>query len=210
MRFYPQILKSIYFSLLYLITCQFAVAAGMDPEKSQPEYRHGFYGGVGFVGIDEDKAFEQGVDDSAIIFDIGYIGTVGDHFSFLAGIYIPLIDDEDQFSQTVENNFGGDISNESSDISAWGILLEASGRLPLNDVVSLGGAVGMRTLTADREIAYCSDCYSEDIDLDGGSYMRPYLSIRTSHMFSFEISYISFFSGDFTDGPQANFVWSIW
>ena len=211
MRMSPHAVKPVFHLLLFLLAwgAHYTVAASMNNDNTESDVEHGLYFGVGTFGIDEDKAYEQGVDDSGIILDMGYVGNVGEHFAFLAGISIPIIDDEDPFSQLVEDEWDGDLSYASSDISAWGFIFEASGRMPLNNSVALGGAVGLRTLSADREITGCSNCPSEDVDLDGGTYIRPYIKVG-SGSFTFEFSYINFFSGDFTNGPLVNFMWSIW
>ncbi len=199
--------RSFFSTLILLATAGLVQAQTTDNQNQSPEVRHGFHFGVGVIGLDEDKALEQGVDDSATVLDIGYYATVGRNFAFIAGLTVPIIDDEDPFSQQVEDEWDDDVYWESSDIQAWGILLEGSARFPLNDTVSFGGAVGLRTLDASREISFCDDCYSEDIDLDGGAYLRPYVNIDTGR-FAFEASYAVFMSGDYTNGPLANFIWS--
>lgn len=195
-----------FFLPLTLIMAANMAQAQTDSDQSA-DISHGVYFGIGVLGLDEDEAFAQGVDDSATVLDAGYYATVGRHFAFIAGLSVPLIDDEDPFSQLVEDEWDNDVSWEESSIDAWSLLLEASARYPLNNTVSIGGAVGLRTLEASREITYCRNCRSEDIDLDGGTYIRPYVNVDTG-MFSFEVSYTSFMSGDFTDGVLTNFIWS--
>ncbi len=174
----------------------------------EPSVSHGMYVGIGILGIDEEKAYSQGVGDEALFLDVGYELTVGKHFALNMAFSLPVIDDEDPFEELVETEGWYDGYDwEESSIEAWGLVLEVSGIVPVNSVFSFGGGIGYRTLTASREISFCDDCYSEDVDLDGGTYFRPYVNIETGS-FNIELSYITFMSGDFTRGVSANFIWS--
>lgn len=205
---------------LFFFTSVFSVLSAVSLAQDNDDYNvpmsvsHGVYVGVGSMGLDEDEAYRQGVDDVALLFDAGYQVAIGRYLAFRVGAYAAVIDDEDPFEEYVEDDdywFDddryGDYRWENSDIQAWGVVLEASGRFPINNVLSLGGGLGYRTLSASREITFCDDCYSEDVDLEGGAYFRPYINIDAGR-FDIQFSYTTFMSGDFTHGANANFIWS--
>jgi len=154
-----------------------SIGLGLSPfvnaQESEPADKaisNGFYGSVGYLGIDEEAARKEGVGDNAIVIEGGYYGVFNNLFVLKAGIYFPIIDDEASFDQSVEDNFG-DVSTESSDINGYGVVVEGGVRFSPNETINLGASVGFRSLTADRDIAYCTNCRSDDIDLSGGAYI---------------------------------------
>lgn len=207
-------IKLLFFTSVFSVLSAVSLAQDSDDYNVPMRVAHGVYVGVGSIGLDKNEAYRQGVDDVALLFDAGYQVAIGSYLDFRLGVYAAVIDDEDPFEELVDdddywfNNHWTDNSRwESSDIEAWGVVLEASGRFPINNVLSLGGGLGYRTLSASREITFCDNCYSEDVDLDGGTYFRPYINIDTGR-FNIQFSYTTFMSGGFTHGANVNFIWS--
>lgn len=202
--------RVLFFTSLFSVLSAVSLAQDNVPIS----VNHGVYFGISAMGLDEVKAYQQGVDDVALLLDVGYQAAVGPYLAFRAGVYAAVIEDEDPFEEFVESdyywfddNWSENYRWEESSIQAWGIVLEASGRFPINQVLSVGGGLGYRSLFASREITFCNDCYSENVDLEGGVYFRPYLNINTGR-FNIQVSYTTFMSGDFTHGANANFIWS--
>lgn len=136
-----------------------------------------FSGSVGQASFDSDSALQEGVDDSAWV-----LGVSGDYIQnnwvSSVGVDIVFYDDNQKFSQEVEgtgiiNN--GDRSTETSSASG-GIIYVASGYQWLhgeeqNVALRLQGGFGLMTFS-ERSIGSCTNCYSEDIDIDGGLFIK--------------------------------------
>ncbi len=156
---------------------------------------------LGTLNIDSKIAEEQGVEDSAFI-----IGAAAERFSsdsiltFLVGF--DLISYEDNFSFSQETNKG----EKSSDASAAMIYAEFGPKLPFgkesnNYFIAHVGLSGI--LSSERSIGYCTDCYSESIDIDGGAYGV----LGVSHSFSrveIGLQYQQYFSGDLDNSLRFN------
>lgn len=148
-----------------------------------------FGGTAAIVNIDEETALLQGIEDSA--YSVGFIADYHNSgWVTSLGLDIVVYDDNQEFSQTVIGDGllnNGDISTESS--SANGVLLSvATGYRwefgEKNDVAAtLQGGFGVM-LASERSIENCSNCFSEDIDVDGGAFVKASLMKRTD---SFDI-----------------------
>lgn len=137
----------------------------------------GFSGTLSTVAIDSDAALQQGVDDSAL-----QLGLFADYYrsqwKSTFGIELLQYDDNQEFSQSVVGTGlfnDGDRSRESSDATAV-VLSAATGYqwrfgAEQNSAVSLQGGFGA-VLASDRSIANCSNCRSEDIEIDGGVFIK--------------------------------------
>lgn len=105
---------------------------------------------------------------------------------YSAGIGLLKYDDRAGFTQTIQVVGGigdGDIRNEDSDASALNVFAEAGPRWFFGENNSSYFALkaGFNTLVeSERSISFCEDCYSEDIDIDGGLYFAGVIS----HSFS--------------------------
>jgi len=194
---------------IVLTTSLLSESVHCQEEETAPHSSHkgAWFIGAGYLTMDEEEAAQQGVDDSAIVLDLGYQGAFRNGFTYGLGVYLPLIDDKAEFSQRVENTYTGQQREEESEISGWGLFAELGYRYKLNDKVSLGAAGGFRSLSADRDIPNCTDCYSEGLSLDGGAYVKPYLYIDNAS-FDVEIAYHAFQGGIFSGGFGVNVLFS--
>ena len=130
--------------------------------------------------IDSDAADNNRVDDSGLA--IGFYGDFQmNSWLTTIGAEVVVYDDNDGFSQEVVgtgafNN--GDRSRASSD--ATGVVLSVATGYQWffgeNDNISaaLQGGFGAM-VSSSREIANCSNCYSEDINIDGGAFAKASL-----------------------------------
>ncbi|WP_045856243.1 hypothetical protein [Teredinibacter purpureus] len=188
--------------LLAMVFCG-AVSVVAQEEATQATQHDGswFIGG-GYLGLDSEVTDPQGVGSGGFVLDMGYTGIVNNNFRYSVGFYLPFLSDDDSFNQRVEDQFGSR-STESSDISAMGVLGELGYQHALNEKTSFSLSAGFRTLSADREIASCSNCMSEGLNLAGGGYLRPAIVFHGETV-DVEIAAMTFLSGDMTNGFMVN------
>ena len=157
-------------------------------------------GYVESMSLNTEKAAQEGIEDSAWA-----LGFNADYFSdglmaaSLGSAYV-MYDDNREFSQQVEVIGGfdhGDIRTESSDASALLIYADIGPRFTFGHSSYFSAKAGFSTFFAsERSIGSCGDCYSEDIDIDGGLY------IQTALGHSFERVSIGFVYNQFLDDDK--------
>lgn len=124
--------------------------------------------------IDDQRAAEEGVGTSFTTIELG-ADYIQQQWRTSLWLDIAMYDDERPFSQTVEGTGWtnrGDISSKSSDAS--GAIIGAAFGPQLyfgtdNANVAYVQAGLDAIVSSKREISSCSNCHSEDIDLDGGA-----------------------------------------
>jgi|GEM_PF-1101076 len=128
--------------------------------------------------FDAQVAHHEGIADSGYGLGAGYSGEKG-LFNFNIALGVILIDDKDQFDQFVEDS-DGDISTRESSISAVTANIDAGIQYPVSHSgnVVLGLNVGFRQLEAEREIANCTNCYTEGVGLGSETYFKPFAKMR--------------------------------
>ena len=148
---------------------------------------------AGNLNIDSKTAEAQRIDDSAWV-----IGAAAERYSsdssltFVLGVDFVGYGDNYSFSQ--DTNRG----EKSSDASAVMAYAEFGPKVPfgkdnLNYFVAHAGVSGF--LSSERGIGYCTDCYSEDIAVDGGFY--GVLGVGHSFdRFDIGLQFQQYFSGD--------------
>lgn len=152
------------------------------------------------ISLDSEAAASQGVEDSA--YSIGASASyLADGWVTSLGLDVIIYDDNETFTQTVigDGAFNdGDRSVESSDATA-GLFSVSTGYQwefgEDNDFAVQAQGGFSFIVFSERSIAYCSDCYSEDIDLDGGAFVRASLVKSTSSV-SFGVFAQQYVSGD--------------
>jgi hypothetical protein len=157
--------------------------------------RFSMYGGLGQASIDGQKAFAGGVEDSALYIRLGM---EFQRSSWLYGVGISglIYDDNADFSQTVQDQFGN-ISTADSSAEAFDLYGEFGYRYLLATRAYLDFITGYeQMLTSGRSISNCSNCYDEDIDIDSGFYLMPRLQFETEGGFTFSLLYRQYFTGD--------------
>lgn len=133
------------------------------------------------ISLDPEKAAQEGIEDSALA-----LGFNADYFSdglmtVSLGSALVMYDDNREFSQRVEVVGGfddGDERTESSEASAMLIYADVGPRFTFggDDSSYFSAKAGFSTFFAsERSIGSCSDCYSENIDIDGGAYIQTAL-----------------------------------
>lgn len=159
-------------------------------------------GHVDHINIDEEAAAEQGVDDSfTAIGGAAEYYTSDSPMTLSLGLSIILYNDNEEFSQFVED-YWGDASYSSSDATGGQAFIEYGPKFHFgaNDqsfVVVRGGVSGI--FYSERSINGCSNCYSEDIDIDGGIYGVLGIGHKLGY-FDIGLQFQQYFSGDLDNG----------
>lgn len=146
-----------------------------------------------FLSIDADMAAANGIADSGFGLGVSYSGEKG-LFNFTAGASFFFIDDEDEFSQRVED-WSGDESTEESSIDAGSLYIDAGVLYPVSEAFSLGLNGGYRYFDIDRGITNCRDCYSESVGVESDTYVKPFARFGFNDSWSGTLAYFAY-SGD--------------
>ncbi len=160
----------------------------------------GYTAYANIVNIDSDTALAQGIDDSAYSIGISADYLQNNWITSL-GAEIIVYDDNAEFTQVVEGSgvFNrGDVSTESSTANAilayvgtgyqWSFGEEQDVALTLQGGFS-------HLFESTRSIDSCSNCYSEDIDVDAGAYVKASL-LKSGETFRFGVHIQQFLGGD--------------
>lgn len=154
-----------------------SVAFAAAPSNNNPnniDYTGWSWSGhVDHVTIDSQAAAEQWIEGTATA-----IGGAAEYYSsktentLVLGTSILFYRDNAEFSQYVED-YWGDTDYSESDATAIMIFAEYGpkyrfGQNNMSFFTVRGGVSGM--LYSERAISSCSNCYSEDIDIEGGAY----------------------------------------
>lgn len=163
------------------------------------------------VNIDADVASTEAVDESA-----NSLGFTGQYFfrpeayvSF--GIEAMILDDDNTFSQVVENTFTGDTEVLESTAMTIPLELEAGYSLSFDagkPVMLALNSGYTQVLASGREIANCADCDEEDIDIDGGLYAGVLLGLNFNPVWSAQLRFRNYLSGDFENSLGIGVHWS--
>lgn len=155
-----------------LATSAFAAPSNNNPNNA--DYTGWSWSGhVDHVTIDAQAAAEQWIEDSATA-----IGGAAEYYSsktentLVLGASILLYRDNAEFAQYVED-YWGDVDYTESDATAFMLFAEYGPKYRFGqDNMSFfsvrGGVSGI--LASERSISNCRNCYSEDIEIDGGVY----------------------------------------
>ena len=196
----PAFLKTLMScSLVTLLSSPLLVSAAPEPEATSG---WSWSGHVANLNVDSKAAQEQHVEDSAFVFGFAaerYSNT--NMFTFTVGVDFIAYDDQRSFSQ---NTTGGVKDSDASAILAY---VEYGPRFVFgsdkaNYVTAHAGFSGI--FASSRGIGYCTNCNSEDINLDGGAYG----SLGIGHSFtSFDIGlqFQQYFTGDLDNSLRLRF-----
>lgn len=151
-----------------------AFAATYNNNPAQADYTGWSWSGhVDHVSFDSEAAAAEFIEDTATA-----VGGAAEYYSsnsentLSLGFSLLFYRDNAAFGQYVED-YWDDVDYEESDANAVMVFAEYGpkyrfGRDNLTFVTLRGGISGL--LGSERAISNCSDCYSEDIDIDGGVY----------------------------------------
>lgn len=108
-------------------------------------------------------------------------------------------DDLNEFRQLTESVYGGDVEYSSSNAAAVPLLLDvgytrfSDGAIPLY-WTARGGLTYL--LASERAVEQCADCYSQDIEIDGGVFAELGVGVNLGHTVSLGLFYQNYLTGD--------------
>ncbi len=195
---HPSLLLTLVVSFFTLNTNAQELAT--DPETFADSYSR-MVVSLGSVSMDSSVK-NEGISDSAFGLKLGWEIKEQD-FIYGFGIHSYMYDDAHSFSQQVESTWGSRSTEESdaSGLALFGELGMSVARANNLDFQVLAGIELM--LVSDRSIAYCSDCYSQDIDVNSGLYVLPRVALHANESFTLGVQYQHFFGGDLQSIPSA-------
>lgn len=153
------------------------------------------------LSIDDEVAALQGIEPDAFSINVEAEYFLNDNLSTVIGLGFLGYDDNEEFSQLTEDAFG-DVDNSSSSASALPLVMDMgytrfyNGSVPAY-VTLRGGLTYM--FASERAIENCSDCSSQDIDVDGGMFVQAGAGINLGRSFTLGLYYKNYFSGDIED-----------
>lgn len=174
-------------------------AFAATPAQTNDDYTGWSWSGhLDHVTIDAQAADDQWIEDTATA--IGgaaeYYSTASENTLSLGASFL-FYRDNAEFSQYVQD-YWGDEDYSESDASAFMLFAEYGpkyrlGRNNMSFVTLRGGVSGV--LASERGIANCSNCYSEDIEIDGGVYGVIGFG-QTLGNLDLSVQFQQYFSGD--------------
>lgn len=198
--------------LSYLLpTLSLCAALSAAPALAQDVYESRTYGPTSgwswsahldHINIDKKVAAEQGVDDYFTAFGgAAEYYTNDSNMTLSLGLSIIFYDDNDEFRQEVED-WWGDSYYRRSDATGGQAFVEYGPKYKFgaNDqsfVVVRGGLSGI--FMSERSISSCRNCYSEDIDIDGGLYGVLGIGHKLGY-FDLGVQFHQYFTGDLDNG----------
>lgn len=190
-----KMLKPLALGASLLVTSQLALAQSGNQVR---QTGWSWSGHADHINIDKEAAAEQWIEDTA--FAIGgaaeYYASDSENTLSLGASFI-FYRDNAEFSQYVED-YWGDEDYEESNANAFMLFAEYGPKYRFGqDNMSFfsvrGGVSGI--LGSERSISNCSNCYSEDIEIDGGVY--GVLGIgQTLGAVDISLQFQQYFSGD--------------
>ncbi|MFL0811357.1 MAG: porin family protein [Agarilytica sp.] len=162
--------------------------------------KHGFYFSLGEFDLSSKVAREEGVKDNATYFQFAWQAQ-DKTWLWGAGLSGLLYTDRRDFTQFVEDQSGDEFSADS-EAQAVNIFGEGGYAYAPSKFVSLDMLVGLEVvLSSERSIANCTDCYSEDIDINSGLYISPRVRLLAGeHGFMVGLAYQRYLEADIEGG----------
>lgn len=161
------------------------------------------------VSMDEEVTASQWVepDANAIMFEAEYY--LNQNWSTVVGLGYLQYDDLNGFSQLTESIYGGDVDSSGSTASALPLVFDfgytrfTDSNVPFYYTLR-GGTTYL--LASERSIENCTDCYSEDIEIDGGVFAQAGFGFNPARWLTIGLYYKSYFSGDIEDSIGIKFA----
>lgn len=186
---------------LYSLIVSTLILVGSSTQAQQSEAPYSAWswsGHLDHMTFDEEEAWNQGIADHATA-----IGFAAERFTNTSdntislGMSFIFYNDDDEFAQYVEDYWGDEEYAESS-ANALSVFAEYGpkyqfGADKLSFFTVRGGISGM--LFSERSISGCSDCYSEDIDINGGLYGVLGIGRSTGYL-DWSFQFQQYFTGD--------------
>lgn len=182
-----------------LATSVSALAASPSNQPNANYTGWSWSGHVDHISFDKQAAAAQFIEDTATA-----VGGAAEYYSSTSentlslGINVLFYRDNAAFGQYVEDYWYGDVDYEESDANAFMLFAEYGpkyrfGQDNMTFVTIRGGISGI--LASERSISNCSNCYAEDIEIDGGVYGVIGIG-QTIGRLDLGLQFQQYFSGD--------------
>lgn len=166
---------------------------------------------LGSMNIDSESAANEAIGDSTD-FVLGFSADYSTQ-RWITSIGLDWVsyDDKAGFSQRTENQFGRE-DDSSSD--ATGLLFYGAfgpqWRFGQEQKTSVFLQAGLSTMfSSERSIDYCTDCYSEDIDIEGGVFARAGFMQKVGNTMALGLNFTQYLrSDDLENGFNIILRWS--
>jgi len=166
--FYPSRLQRFFSISALLISSSIFAEPEETTEEFYPSWEFG--GTIGVANLDEGSAQRELIEDDALV--IGFFADyVMESWLISLGFDFLSYDDNAEFSQITEDYFG-DREDSSSDATGFLLFGAIGPKWQFDDTLLTvqGGYAHM--VSSERSISYCRNCYSEDIEIEGGVFGR--------------------------------------
>ena len=190
MRIFIYLILSIFFT---------SAAFAQQNQDEQRDYRQwAFTFSIANTTLDSEQAAREGIDDTALAF-LFALDYRNKRTIFGGGVRLLTYDDNASFRQ---DTTGGEMSSSASAFTLFG---EAGYRFPLHKHVSFDIVAGIEfILESERSIDNCTDCFSDDIDIESGPYLSPRLAFKLNENWLLGVTYEQYFSGDLENNVSAS------
>ncbi len=174
------------------------------------DYTHSVYISLGEVNFDSEIANLERVKDSATYLKLGYEGK-NNQLIYGGGLSGFFYSDRNRFNQLTEDPFG-DISRQSSSAEAFNLYFEGGYSYQFSHYWSFDMLFGHElVLSSERSISNCSNCFSEDIDIDSGLYFIPRIKLLPNDSnLIWSLSYQYYLSGDVENAAYLTLGYKYW
>lgn len=207
------------FSKKFILSMAFALAtaptlsAAQTPVES-PAQLEGTWSwaiGVDQLQLDEAKATAAKIKDSAtgLSFEAEYYFRPTYTVSF--GAIFLSYDDNAAFTALTRPESGGKVQNSRSEAGAMPLYAEVGYKrfvateVPIYTTLRAGYTV---VVGSEREIPNCTNCPSQDIDIDGGLYAVAGAGARFGQRWALGLNYKQYFTGDIDSSIGLTFTWN--
>lgn len=194
----PSALTSLIASLVLVSNVQ----AEETNDRFDPSSTWAFTFGVEQIAFDQEQAQRELIDDSATALILEGEYFFHSHYSLTLGLAFLPYDDDASFSQ---DTTGGYKSSDASGMPIYGELgyKRFFGANAKTYITARAGVSAM--VASERSISYCSNCYEEDINIDGGVYAMLGAGVRLGHSWTLGLHYKNYFSGDIDNAVGIGF-----
>lgn len=153
------------------------------------------YLSLGQLLVDDATARMEGIDSSASYIQLGF---EAQHNLLVYGIGLSgyFYKDSREFNQAVENQAGSRFSANSS-AEATNLFGEIGYSFTRQKALHFDIIAGLeQVLQSSRGITDCSNCFSEDIQINSGLYAKPRLRLVPGKSFVIDFALQQYLSGD--------------
>lgn len=153
------------------------------------------YLALGKVTIDSEAANKENIKDTASYIRLGF-EILRNPWLFGGGLSGIFYSDEVGFSQTVVDQFGT-VSKAESSADSFNLYGESGYSYSLANFLKVELLAGYElVLSSSRSIANCSNCASQDIEIDAGFYLNPRIRFVIKNNYTLSLSAHKFMVGD--------------